>query len=170
VIASGSWSRDLAAKLDLKLPLMPGRGYSITLDNPGYSFNHPAILVERRVAITPLSENKLRFGGTMEITATNTPPKWKRVQGIIESVNHYFPEIAVTIGREHAIWYGYRPCSADGLPYIGRLSKFSNCILATGHSMLGLSLGPGTGKLVAELVNEIKSSIDISAFNPERFD
>ena len=170
IVATGSWSRHLAAKLDLKLPLMPGRGYSVTLDNPGFSFNHPAILIERRVAVTPISETRVRFGGTMEITSTKTPPKWKRVEGIIDSVKHYFPEVNISIKKEDAIWYGYRPCSADGLPYIGRLSKFSNCILATGHSMVGLSLGAGTGKLVAELANGAQTSIDISAFDPERFD
>ena len=87
----------------------------------------------------------------------------------MESVSRYFPEVNIRVNKDHGIWYGYRPCSADGLPYIGRLSKFRNCIMATGHSMLGLSLGAGTGKLVSELVNEEQPSIDISAFNPERF-
>ena len=67
------------------------------------------------------------------------------------------------------IWYGYRPCSADGLPYIGRIKKHNNVIVATGHSMLGLSLGAGTGKLVSELVNEQSPSIDLSPFAVERF-
>jgi len=67
------------------------------------------------------------------------------------------------------VWHGLRPCSPDGLPYIGRAKKFKNLILATGHSMLGISLGPGTGKLVAEMVNEEKPVMDLLPFNPERF-
>ena len=68
------------------------------------------------------------------------------------------------------VWYGYRPCSADGLPYLGRTKKWNNLIMATGHSMVGLSLGAGTGKLVSEIVDEKPTSIDISFYNPERFD
>jgi len=67
------------------------------------------------------------------------------------------------------LWYGYRPCSADGMPYIGRISRFKNVVVATGHAMIGLSLGPGTGKLVSELVDDKKTSVDVSAFAVERF-
>jgi len=67
------------------------------------------------------------------------------------------------------IWYGYRPCSADGLPYIGRLKKYTNVTVATGHSMLGLSLGAGTGKLVSEILDEQPVSMDMNAFSAERF-
>jgi D-amino-acid dehydrogenase len=67
------------------------------------------------------------------------------------------------------IWYGYRPCSADGLPYIGRVKKWNNVVMATGHAMLGLSLGAGTGKLVSEIINEMPLSIDVTPFNAERF-
>lgn len=72
--------------------------------------------------------------------------------------------------QEQDIWYGYRPCSADGLPYIGRTKQYKNAIIATGHSMMGLSLGPATGQLVEEIISEKQLSIDISAFNPQRFD
>ena len=169
VIATGSWSRELAARLDLRLPLMPGRGYSLTLENTPYKLNYPAILVEGRVAITPINENKIRFGGTMEITSTKTPPNLKRVEGILKSVKSYFPSFDIPFPEEKQVWYGYRPCSADGLPYIGKLKSIKNCIVSTGHSMLGLSLGAGTGKLVSELVDESPTSIDITAFDPERF-
>ncbi|MFM7839172.1 MAG: NAD(P)/FAD-dependent oxidoreductase, partial [Chitinophagaceae bacterium] len=75
VMATGSWSREVAALMDLKLPLMPGRGYSLTLENSPFRLNYPAILVEGRVAVTPMDGNKIRFGGTMEITRTGTPPR-----------------------------------------------------------------------------------------------
>ncbi len=169
VLATGSWSRELAAMLDTRLPLMPGRGYSVTLEDSPYRLNHPAILVEGRAAITPMDGNKIRFGGTMEITSTNTPPRYERVRGILNAVKRFFPAFDVPMPPVEKIWYGYRPCSADGLPYIGRIKKFNNVIVATGHSMLGLSLGAGTGRLVSELVNEQPASIDLSPFAVERF-
>lgn len=169
VIATGSWSREMAALVDVKLPMAAGRGYSITYENAPYKLNHPAILMEGRVAITPMDGNKIRFGGTMEITSLNAPPDMNRVKGILRSVKNFLPEYDIPLPPKEQVWFGYRPCSADGLPYIGRLKRIDNCILATGHSMLGLSLGAGTGKLVSELVNEQALSMDITPFAPERF-
>ncbi len=169
VVASGSWSRELAAKMQVKIPLMPGRGYSVTLENSPYRINYPAILVEGKVAMTPMDGNKIRFGGTMEITSTNTPPRMSRVEGILRAVKRYYPEFDVPMPSPDMVWYGYRPCSADGLPYIGRTRQWMNVVMATGHAMLGLSLGAGTGKLVSEIVNEQTISMDISPFNPDRF-
>lgn len=169
VIAAGSWSRELSALLQLKIPLMPGRGYSVTLENSPHRLNYPSVLIEGRVALTPMDGNKIRFGGTMEITSTQTPPRYQRVQGILDAVKRYYPEFDVPMPAPEHIWYGYRPCSADGLPYLGRTQKWKNVVMATGHAMVGLSLGAGTGKLVSEIVNESSLSMDISAFKPERF-
>jgi D-amino-acid dehydrogenase len=169
IMATGSWSREAASLLDIRLPLMPGRGYSITLEDSPYKVNYPAILVEGRVAITPMDGNKIRFGGTMEITSTQTPPRMNRVQGILDAVKRFFPEFDVPMPAPDKIWYGYRPCSADGLPYIGRVKKWRNVVVATGHSMLGLSLGAGTGKIVSEIINEQPASMDITPFSVERF-
>ena len=116
-----------------------------------------------------MAENKIRFGGTMEITSTNTPPKMNRVNGILDSVKKYFPDAEIPFPGKDKIWFGFRPCSADGLPYIGRVSKYKNLVIASGHAMLGLSLGPATGKLVSEIINNESTSIDIKAFNPDRF-
>ena len=169
VVATGSWSREMAALLDTHLPLVPGRGYSVTLEDSPYHVNYPAILVEGRAAITPMDGNKIRFGGTMEITSTDTPPRYTRVQGILNAVRRFFPEFDVPMPPREKIWYGYRPCSADGLPYIGRIKKYRNVVVATGHSMLGLSLGAGTGRLVSEVVDERVPSIDLAPFAVERF-
>lgn len=169
VVASGSWSRELAAKMKVKIPLVAGRGYSVTLEDSPYKLNHPAVLVEGRVALTPMDGNKIRFGGTMEITSTQTPPKMSRVAGILNAVERYFPDFKVAMPASDKIWYGYRPCSADGLPYLGRTKKWNNVVMATGHAMLGLSLGAGTGKLVSEVLNEKTLSMDITPFDPGRF-
>lgn len=170
VIATGSWSREIAAMLDTKIPLMPGRGYSFTLDNPAYTLNHPAILTEGRVAITPFENGaKMRYGGTMEVVNTKTPPRYHRVEGIIAAVQDFLPDFKLAMPAKENIWYGYRPTSADGVPYIGKIKRYKNVAVATGHAMLGLSLGAGTGKLVAELVNGEKPSVDLTAFSVERF-
>ncbi len=170
VIAAGSWSRELSALLQMKIPLMPGRGYSVTLEDSPHRLNYPSVLIEGRVALTPMDGNKIRFGGTMEITSTNTPPRYQRVQGILDAVKRYYPQFDVPMPAPEHIWYGYRPCSADGLPYLGRTQKWQNVVMATGHAMVGLSLGAGTGKLVSEIINETPLSMDITAFKPERFE
>lgn len=169
VISSGSWSRELAAKLNLDLLLMPGRGYSITLENSPYKINYPSVLVEGRVALTPMDGNKIRFGGTMEITSTKTPPRMNRVQGILDAVKTVYTQFDIKMPPQEKIWYGYRPCSADGLPYLGRTRKWDNLVMATGHAMVGLSLGAGSGKLVTEIIQGGALSMDISPFNPDRF-
>jgi D-amino-acid dehydrogenase len=169
VVATGSWSRELAAKMQVKIPLVAGRGYSVTLEDSPYTINYPAVLIEGRAALTPMDGNKIRFGGTMEITSTNTPPRIERVEGLLAAVKRFYPEFDIPVPSINDIWYGFRPCSADGLPYIGRTHRWKNVVMATGHSMLGLSLGAGTGKLVNELVNEEKLSMDIQPFDPNRF-
>ena len=169
VIATGSWGRETAKMLAVKVPMMPGRGYSVTLEDSPYKVNYPAVLLEGRAAITPMDGNKIRFGGTMEITSHKTAPRMNRVQGILDAVKRFYPDFDVALPPKEKIWYGYRPCSADGLPYIGRVKKYNNLIVATGHSMLGLSLGAGTGKLVNEIINNHKASMDINPFRVERF-
>lgn len=169
ILATGSWSREIAKLLGTKIPMMPGRGYSVTLEDSPFKVNYPAVLLEGRAAITPMDGNKIRFGGTMEITSHKTPPRMNRVQGILNAVKRFYPEFDVPFPSRENIWYGYRPCSADGLPYIGRIKKYENVTVATGHSMLGLSLGAGTGKLVDELVSNKPVSMDIKPFAVERF-
>ncbi|MEY3056059.1 MAG: hypothetical protein RLZZ614_590, partial [Bacteroidota bacterium] len=169
VLATGSWSREMAKKLDMDLLLMPGRGYSITIEDTPYQTIYPSVLVEGRVALTPIEGNKMRFGGTMEITSTTELPNLKRVAGILKAVKSYYPSFEIPVPTIDKVWYGYRPCSADGLPYLGRTKKWNNLVMATGHAMVGLSLGAGTGKLVSEIINEKPTSIDISFYNPERF-
>jgi D-amino-acid dehydrogenase len=168
VIASGSWSGQVASKLKISMPMQAGKGYSFTLQNVEKNIRIPSIFLEARVAITPMGTT-LRFGGTMEITGIDHSISMNRVKGIVDSIPLYYPDMKVTMPKKEEIWHGLRPCSPDGLPYIGRSRSFSNLTFATGHSMMGLSLGPGTGKLVSELVNQDKVSIDIASFAPERF-
>jgi D-amino-acid dehydrogenase len=168
VLAGGAWLNQLAKMVHLNIPLMPGKGYTFTYDHPQKKLNVPAILCEARVAITPMNGH-MRYGGTMEIGAPNDKINLNRVQGIVESISKYFPAMRLDVPGEKDIWYGFRPCSPDGLPYIGRSSKIDNLFIAGGHSMMGLSLGPATGKVIADLANENKTEVNIQAFEPERY-
>ena len=169
VLAAGAWSGEVAATLNLNIPMAAGRGYSMTFEDLPFKIKQPIILSEAKVALTPMAKNKIRFGGTMEITSTNTPPRMNRVKGILESVKKYFPDADIPFPEKDEIWFGFRPCSADGLPYIGKAGKYNNLIIAGGHAMLGLSLGPATGKLVSEIINDEATSINVKAFDPDRF-
>lgn len=171
VIATGSWSPLLADMLNIGLPMQAGKGYSVTYEqNEGKKLNIPSILLEARVAITPMSNNLIRFGGTMEIGGLNDQINMNRVRGIIKAVPNYFPDYQIDIPQKEQIWHGLRPCSPDGLPYIGRTNKYKNLVIASGHAMMGLSLAPATGKLVQEIIDNQKNSIEIDLYKPERYD
>ncbi|HVM88164.1 MAG TPA: FAD-dependent oxidoreductase [Puia sp.] len=168
VLASGSWLPIITKKLGIHILLQAGKGYSITYKNIKKNLHHPAILVDKRVAMTPMGAD-LRMGGTMEISGINNNVLIKRARAIFDGASGYYPDLDVKFPSVDKIWNGLRPLTPDGLPYIGKHSKYQNLILAGGHAMLGLSLAAATGKLVEEIIGEKKTSIDISAFNVERY-
>jgi D-amino-acid dehydrogenase len=161
VIATGSWSPQLATKLGINVSILPGKGYSFTLKDRSEKPAIPSILCEGKVAVTPMGKD-LRFGGTMEITHTNdTKINMNRMEGIINTIHSFYPTLEVNTPKKEDIWYGFRPCTSSGLPIISRSRKHANVIIATGHGMMGLSLAPATGKLVEELVSDKKASVSI---------
>jgi len=168
VISAGVWTGKLAQFLGLNIPMQPGKGYSFTLEHPVETPSICSILTEAKVAVTPMSEG-LRFAGTMEIGALNFDVDQRRVHGIKKSIGKYFPSFKMTDFNEAKIWTGLRPCSPDGLPYIGRTKKLPNVLLATGHGMMGMSLGPITGKLITEIAANQSPGIEISKLAVERF-
>jgi len=166
VIAAGAWSENLLKKLRIKLLIQAGKGYRINLlKKTGISY--PAILLEDKVAVTPM-DGFTRFGGTMEISGLNTKINYKRVNAIAKSSEQYYEGLKISRQNINDAQCGLRPLSPDGLPFIGRHSLYNNLVLATGHSMMGWSLGPVTGKLVSEIISGKKKSISIDPFNPER--
>ena len=169
LISGGSWSPGIAKLTGIKIPLMPGKGYSFMVDNPVKKMTIPSILCEARVAVTPMN-GSIRFGGTMEIGKINRQINMNRVKGIVESVPKYFPGFKPEVPEQKDIWYGFRPVSPDGLPYIGMAEKYRNLAIATGHAMIGLALGPATGKLIANTFNQEKPPFDTALFSPGRFD
>ena len=168
VLCGGSWSPLLVRELGLKIPIQAGKGYSLTLKQPRELPQLCSIFTEARMAVTPMGSS-LRFGGTMEIAGLNENINAVRVQGIIKAVPDYFPKFSPQDFAGVQPWCGLRPCSPDGLPYLGRAAKFSNLVIATGHAMMGMSLSPITGKLVSEIVSGEKPSFDLSLLSPDRF-
>ena len=168
VLCGGSWSAGPARQLGLRLPIQAGKGYSLTLPKPRQLPQICSICTEARVAVTPMG-GALRVGGTMEIAGLNEDINPVRVRGIIDSFCRYFPEFRAEDFDGIQPWRGLRPCSPDGLPYIGRTAKFTNVSVAAGHGMMGLSLGPVTGRLIAEILSGEKPAWDISMLSPDRY-
>jgi D-amino-acid dehydrogenase len=168
VLAAGVWSTPLSRDLGLTLPMQAGKGYSLTLPQPRRLPRLCALLHEARVAVTPMGR-ALRVGGTMELTGIDTTIDPARVRGIAKALPRYLPDFEPSDFAGVSPWAGLRPCPPDGLPYVGRTARFRNLTVATGHSMMGVSLAPITGRLVAEVLAGAPPSIDIAALSPDRY-
>ncbi len=170
VLATGSWSENLAKKLKINLPVQAGKGYSISLKSEEKNqMQYPSILTEARVAMTPMMPDILRIGGTMEIGGINHEKNMNRVKGIVKSIPVYFNDFPLQMPQKEDVWVGLRPCSPDGLPYIGGSKKIRNLYFNTAHAMMGVSLAPGSGKLLVEIMNKHIVNMDVSGFETERF-
>ncbi len=167
VVCAGAWSGKVARLLGLKLPMLSGKGYSFMQNNQP-AIRTPAILTEQKVAVTPFGA-QVRFGGTMEITDTDHRVNPKRVQGIYESISRYYTGFTPTPPAAETIWSGLRPCSPDGMPYIGPTARWQNVHFGTGHGMMGISLAPATGLLLAEQLRQKQPSLLTDAFSPDRY-
>ena len=166
VLAAGSWSAILSKKLGLKLLLQAGKGYRInTTQTTGITI--PSILAEAKVAVTPMN-GFTRFAGTMEIAGINDNINRIRVEAIAKAANNFYPDVTLTQEEKNDVASGLRPVSPDGLPYIGKSSKCENLTIATGHAMMGWSMGPATGKLVSEVISDKKTILDLNPFHPDR--
>jgi D-amino-acid dehydrogenase len=166
VLAAGSWSSRIARQIGLRLLLEGGKGYRINAhaDN---KISMPAILCEAKAAVTPM-RGFTRFAGTMEIAGINHKIRKERVAAIAAAARRYYPNVQITAEEEEHAQCGLRPVSPDGMAYIGRSEKCDNLIFATGHAMMGWSMGPATGKLVTEIASGKPTSMDLTPFHPDR--
>ncbi len=169
VLAGGSWSPGIAGDLQLKLPIQPAKGYSITYQRPEKCPRTPLMLAGARCGVTPMGD-KLRFAGTLELAGLDFSINQRRVQAILKAVPRYLPDLDPAQLELVEIWRGLRPCTPDGLPFIGRPRTYQNLTIAAGHAMIGLSLGPITGKLVSQLVTREEPEMDLSVLAVERFE
>lgn len=166
VLAAGSWTPGISKRLNIELPLQAGKGYRINVETPT-NISMPAILMEAKMAVTPM-EGFTRFAGTMEFSGINNIIRKERVEAIAKGAECYYKGLKISEEDKSHAQCGLRPVTPDGLPYIGKSKQYNNLIFATGHAMMGWSLGPATGKLVSEMISEKKLSMDITPFNPLR--
>lgn len=166
VLAAGSWSPIITRKIGLKIPVQAGKGYRINVER-ATNITIPAILCEAKVAVTPM-DGFTRFAGTMEVAGINHDINPVRVNAIANAAKNYYGGIEISEEEKAKADCGLRPCTPDGLPYIGKSSKCKNLTIATGHAMMGWSLGPATGKLVSEVIANKKTSLDLNPFHPDR--
>ena len=166
ILAAGALSPSVARDLKLNIPIQPARGYSMTMSATKQMPSHALILGERRIAVSPMG-GVLRFTGRLEVGNYSMEPNPVWIQRIENSAREYLRLDEKLDVKE--TWAGLRPTTPDGMPIIGRSLKHNNLILATGHAMLGLSLGPGTGQVVAELLNGQQPAISLSPMRLERF-
>lgn len=167
VLATGAWTQNLAKKLQLKVPIQAGKGYRINVERD-LQITIPAILMEAKVAVTPMN-GFTRFAGTMEIGGINHTINKTRVNAIAKAGEHYYKGLKIQQKELDTAQCGLRPCSPDGVPYIGKLPKVNNVTIAAGHAMMGWSLGPATGKLVSEIISGKKTSLNLQPFAVDRF-
>lgn len=166
VLATGAWSERILKGLGIRLSVQAGKGYRLNV-HPPTGIVLPAILLEAKVAVTPM-EGYTRFGGTLELSGINQKNNSKRVAAIAQAACDYYQGIEIPQASIDEVQSGLRPLSPDGLPFIGRHSSVENLVLATGHSMMGWSLGPATGKLVSELISGQPLSLDLKPYAPQR--
>ena len=166
VLAAGALTHSVARDLKLNIPIQPARGYSMTMSATKQMPSHALILGERRIAVSPTGDI-LRITGRLEVGNYSMKPNPVWIQRIENFAREYI-ELDGKLDIKET-WAGLRPTTPDGVPIIGRSPNHSNLILATGHAMLGLSLGPGTGQVVAELVNGQEPAFSLSPMRLERF-
>ncbi len=166
VVASGAWTPMLHDHLGCTIPIQPGKGYSITMPRPAASPQIPLIFPEHRVAVTPM-QSGYRLGSIMEFVGYDESIRPERLQLLRSGAEHYLrtpycePEIET--------WYGWRPMTYDSLPIIDASPRWGNVWVAAGHNMLGLSMAPVTGRLIAELINGTDPHLDVTPYRIKRF-
>ena len=166
VIASGAFSGVLAKKLNCTIPVIPGKGYSLTIPKPKVTPGTSIVLPEKNVAITPF-KNSLRIGSIMELVGFDTALPKHRINQLRASIDDYLLSDVENVEGEE--WFGWRPMTHDSLPIIVRLPNMENAFIATGHGMMGGMLAPATGRLIAEIIVEKPSRISNSPYSPARF-
>lgn len=166
LVATGAEASFLASQAGFQLPMQAGKGYSMTIENPKLKLGHSMYLVEGRVALTPF-DGALRVAGTMELSGVNTTFYEKRLEGIKKSTDRYLKDWQAGDAVEN--WVGMRPMLPDGLPALGRAPSISNLFIASGHAMLGVTLGPTTAVIMADLMTKGTTHVDLTPFDPARF-
>jgi D-amino-acid dehydrogenase len=167
VIAAGAWSGGVAARFGARLPVRPGKGYSVDFVPPPSTLRVPVMLAEAHCVLTPL-DGALRVAGTMEFGGFDEHVSPARLAAIRRAPSRYLDSWDPDAPARPAT-AGLRPVTPDGLPVIGPLRASPGLYVATGHAMLGLTLAPRTGRLLAELILDGAQPAVLAPFSPRRF-
>ena len=169
VICAGSWSREILKQTKLNLPVRPVKGYSLTYETAGLN-NQPNIsLVDESIhtAVTPF-ENRIRVAGTAEFVNFDNnihPEREKYLNDMLKSIYpNLYSQIDKTTGK---LWHGFRPMSADGLPFIGKTSV-KGLLVNCGQGHLGWTLAMGSAALLADQLLDTKSDINFEPYRASR--
>jgi D-amino-acid dehydrogenase len=166
VMALGAWSPLLARTLGLRLPMQPGKGYSLTYTRPVHAPRRALVLREPSVCVTTW-DSGYRLGSTMEFSGYSEGLNRTRLDALRRgaAAGLHEPEGPELLEE----WWGWRPMSVDEIPIIGPSARWSNLLLATAHGMLGVSMSAATGELVAAMLGGIEPPIDAAPYAPARF-
>jgi D-amino-acid dehydrogenase len=165
VVAAGAWSNALAQQLDYRVPLIAERGYHSQIGNPGLELKYPVMSLTRHFVMTPL-EGGLRVAGTAEFAALDAKPDYRRAKVLLELAGQYLDGLKTSDVTE---WMGQRPAMPDSLPVISVSPRHPNVFYAFGHGHYGLTQGPTTGRIIADMVLGNEPSIDLAPFRMDRF-
>ncbi len=170
VLAAGSWSPGIARTVGIRLPVQPAKGYSVTIPSTpdGWRPRIPLMAHEARAALAPIGDG-MRMAGTLELTGMDLSINRRRVRAIASGLGRYVPGLAGMQVDPAQVWCGLRPCAPDGLPIIGRPGAVGGLIVATAHAMIGMTLGPITGRLVSQLAMGERPELDLAPVSPNRF-
>jgi len=167
LLAAGAWTKPLARKLGLRIPIQGAKGYSfgLRMEQPPL---HPLYLGDSKVGVSSFEDGSVRVVGAMELGGLNTNINEHRVVSILEKAQKFLPD--ANMNDIHDIWTGMRPLSPDGLPLVGKSRRYDNVFISTGHAMLGITLAPATGEALAELMTAEENPEVLRPFSPARFD
>jgi len=165
VLAAGAWSHRLARDWGERIPLETERGYNTTIPEPGIEVQRELIFGEHGFVASPLSCG-FRVGGAAELGGLEIAPNYARADSMLAKARRFLPDLKTDGGTQ---WMGFRPSLPDSKPVIGRSPRHPRVIHAYGHGHLGLTQGPATAELVADIVTETKPALDLQPFRPDRF-
>lgn len=169
VLCSGTWTPNLLKKLHINLPVQAGKGYSITLKNPATLPTANFLIADKKVAVTPMG-NSIRFAGTMEIVDEKDKSITKsKVRALKKAIIQFYPQYTMNNLDGKEVWAGLRPCSPDGLPYVGKLDSFDNIFVSTGYSMVGMSLSLAGAEMITQLIEDGKAKLAHPLNDPNRY-
>ena len=165
VLATGAWSKTLGARLGLQIPLESERGYHLELWEPSVMPKSPVMVASGKFVMTPM-EGRLRLAGIVEFGGLDAPASRAPFDLLKRQLKEVLPQL---IWKHEKEWMGHRPAPADSIPAIGEVPGLRSAYLGFGHHHIGLTGGPKTGKLLAQIISGKTPNVDLGAYSPSRF-